>query len=701
MKSYSPIKLVLVCMLSFMGVTLMAQTVSRSKPWSVRMAESEMIRTPKGWQLDFSTAPKWNYCHGLVLQSMMDVYDRYGDKKFYDYALAYADTMVQNDGSIMTYKVDDYTFDRLNSGRILFRIYEQEKQEKYKKAMDLLRTQFDGHPRNDDGGFWHKKVYENQVWLDGVYMSMPYYAEYAFRNNDVDVYQDIVNQFRTVAKHTYDAGNDVYRHACDVSKRQKWADPVTGQSQHCWGRAMGWFAMACVDVLDFMPEHEPGREEILAILEKLVKQIKDRQDAKTGVWYQVIDRSGDEGNYLEATCSTMFVYTLLKAVRNGYIDPSYKDVAEKGYRGILKEFVKVDENGIVSIEKCCAVAGLGGKNNRSGDYQYYLNEPIRANDPKAVGPFILASLEWERDQKEPISSVNPLAGDTLVVARDGTGHYRTLAAAIERVRVYMDYDVTIFVKKGVYKEKIIVPEQLQNLEIVGEDRDETIITFDDHANINKMGTFRTYTLKVNGNNLVFRNLTIENNAPQLGQAVALHTEGDCVKFINCRFLGNQDTIYTGGRYARLYFKDCYIEGTTDFIFGPATALFENCHIHCKRNSYITAASTPKEVKYGYVFKKCRITTAENVTKMYLGRPWRPYAYTLFMECELDKNICPEGWHNWGNVDNEKTARYLEYNNIGEGASVKERVKWSRQLTKKEAAEITVENLFMQERDWTF
>ena len=701
MKSYSPIKIVLVCILSFMGVTMMAQTVSRSKPWSVRMAESEMIRTPKGWQLDFSTAPKWNYCHGLVLQSMMDVYDRYGDKKFYDYALAYADTMVQNDGSIMTYKVDDYTFDRLNSGRILFRIYEQEKQEKYKKAMDLLRTQFDGHPRNNDGGFWHKKVYENQVWLDGVYMSMPYYAEYAFRNNDVDVYQDIVNQFRTVAKHTYDAENDVYRHACDVSKRQKWADPVTGQSQHCWGRAMGWFSMACVDVLDFMPEHEPGREEILAILEKLVKQIKARQDAKTGVWYQVIDRSGDEGNYLEATCSTMFVYTLLKAVRNGYIDPSYKDVAEKGYRGILKEFVKVDENGIVSIEKCCAVAGLGGKNNRSGDYQYYLNEPIRANDPKAVGPFILASLEWERDQKEPISSVNPLAGDTLVVARDGTGHYRTLAAAIERVRVYMDYDVTIYVKKGVYKEKIIVPEQLQNLEIVGEDRDETIITFDDHANINKMGTFRTYTLKVNGNNLIFRNLTIENNAPQLGQAVALHTEGDCVKFINCRFLGNQDTIYTGGRYARLYFKDCYIEGTTDFIFGPATALFENCHIHCKRNSYITAASTPKDVKYGYVFKKCRITTAENVTKMYLGRPWRPYAYTLFMECELDKNICPEGWHNWGNVDNEKTARYLEYNNIGEGAIVKERVKWSRQLTKKEAAEITVENLFMQENDWVF
>ena len=699
MNQHSICKFIVGSILLFSTVSGLAQKVSVSKPWSVRMAESEMIRTPKGWQLDFSTAPKWNYCHGLVLQSMMDVYDRYGDRKFYDYALAYADTMVQNDGSIMTYKVEDYTYDRLNSGKILFRIYEQEKKEKYKKAMDMLRTQFDGHPRNDDGSFWHKKSYPNQVWLDGVYMSLPYYAEYAFRNNDVEVYKDIVNQFAMVAKHTYDAQNDVYRHACDVSKRQKWADPVTGQSQHCWGRAMGWFSMACVDVLDYMPVHEPGREQILAILNKLAKQMKNRQDAKTGVWYQVIDRSGDEGNYLEATCSTMFVYTLLKAVRKGYIDPSYMEVAEKGYRGILKEFVKVDDNGVVSIEKCCAVAGLGGKNNRSGDYQYYLNEPIRANDPKAVGPFILASLEWERLPKSPISSVNPQAGDTLVVARDGTGQYRTLAEAIERVRVFMDYDVTIFVQKGIYKEKLIVPEQLQNVEIVGEDRDETIITFDDHANINKMGTFRTYTLKVMGNNLTFRNLTIENNAPQMGQAVALHTEGDCIKFINCRFLGNQDTIYTGGRYARLYFKNCYIEGTTDFIFGPATALFEDCHIHCKRNSYITAASTPAEVKYGYVFKKCKITAADSVTKMYLGRPWRPYGYTLFMECEMGDFMAPEGWHNWGKKTNEETARYLEYNNTGKGADKKGRVAWSRQLTKKEVEEITAENMFGTGYKW--
>ena len=230
----------------------------------------------------------------------------------------------------------------------------------------------------------------------------------------------------------------MYRHACDVSKQQKWADPVTGQSQHCWGRAMGWFSMACVDVLDFMPVHEPGREHIIAILNKLAKQIKARQDAKTGVWYQVIDRSGDEGNYLEATASTMFVYTLLKAIRKGYINPSYMSVAEKGYRGILKEFIKVDDNGVVTLDKCCAVAGLGGKNYRSGDYQYYLSEPIRPNDPKGVGPFIMASLEWERLPVKPQSPATPLAGDTLVVARDGSGQYRTLAEAIERSTIGKD-----------------------------------------------------------------------------------------------------------------------------------------------------------------------------------------------------------------------------------------------------------------------
>ena len=289
--------------------------------------------------------------------------------------------------------------------------------------------------------------------------------------------------------------------------------------------------------------------------------------------------------------------------------------------------------------------------------------------------------------------------DTIVVSRDGTGNFRTLQEAIESARAFMDYTVTIYVKNGVYKEKVIVPSWVENIDIIGEDRDKTIITYDDHANINKMGTFRTYTVKVEGSDITFKNLTIENNAAQLGQAVALHTEGDRLKFINCRILGNQDTIYTGAKFTRLYFKDCYIDGTTDFIFGPSPALFEDCIIHSKRNSYVTAASTPKEAKYGYVFKHCKLTAEPGVDKVYLGRPWRPYAYTLFIECELGKHIVLAGWHNWGKQSNEETARYMEYKNTGEGANASERVAWSKQLTKKEAEAVTVDAIFSTQSNW--
>ena len=289
--------------------------------------------------------------------------------------------------------------------------------------------------------------------------------------------------------------------------------------------------------------------------------------------------------------------------------------------------------------------------------------------------------------------------DTIVVARDGTGDYRTLTEAMEGIRAFMDYKVTVLVKKGVYKEKVILPSWLENVDFIGENVENTIITYDDHANINKMGTFRTYTLKVEGSSITFKNLTIENNAARLGQAVALHTEGDRLKFINCRILGNQDTIYTGAKFTRLYFKDCYIDGTTDFIFGPSTALFEDCIIHSKRNSYVTAASTPKEAKYGYVFKHCKLTAEPGVDKVYLGRPWRPYAYTLFIECELGKHIVSAGWHNWGKQSNEETARYMEYKNTGEGANASERVAWSKQLTKKEAEAVTVDAIFRTQSNW--
>ena len=269
--------------------------------------------------------------------------------------------------------------------------------------------------------------------------------------------------------------------------------------------------------------------------------------------------------------------------------------------------------------------------------------------------------------------------DTLVVARDGTGEYRTIQEAVEAVRPFMDYTVTIYIKNGIYKEKLVIPSWVKNVQLVGESAEKTIITYDDHANINKMGTFRTYTVKVEGNDITFKDLTIENNAAPLGQAVALHTEGDRLMFVNCRFLGNQDTIYTGTEGARL--------------------LFTNCELHSKRDSYITAASTPQSEEFGYVFKNCKLTAAPGVKKVYLGRPWRPYAATVFINCEFGNHIRPEGWHNWRNPENEQTARYAEFGNTGAGADTSGRVAWAKQLTNKEAMKYTPQNIFKESSNW--
>lgn len=276
----------------------------------------------------------------------------------------------------------------------------------------------------------------------------------------------------------------------------------------------------------------------------------------------------------------------------------------------------------------------------------------------------------------------------IVVAADDSGDYKTVGEALRKVRGDFDDPVTIFIKNGIYREKLLVNATVNNLTIEGENPDSCIITWDDYAALRNMGTSATYTCKVEGNNITFRNLTVENAAGQVGQAVAMHTIGDRIRFINCRFLGNQDTLYTGGRNGRLYFEDCYIEGTVDFIFGAATAFFNRCHLHGKADGYFTAASTAAETHVGYVFYKCRLTTEPEVRSMFLGRPWRPYASTYFIKCEMDGNINPQGWNNWGNEDNESTARYGEYGNTGKAASTDHRVSWAKMLTADEAARIT-------------
>lgn len=281
----------------------------------------------------------------------------------------------------------------------------------------------------------------------------------------------------------------------------------------------------------------------------------------------------------------------------------------------------------------------------------------------------------------------------IVVDKSGKGDFTTIQEAIHAVRAFdPDYTTTIFVKEGIYFEKIVIPDYIRDLTIVGESRDKTVISNNDHAQINNMGTFRTYTMQIRGEDITLKDITIENNAPPVAQAVALHTEGDRISLINCRLLGNQDTLYTGRENGRLYFHNCYIEGTTDFIFGPSTAWFEHCDIHCKKNSYITAASTPKEVEFGYIFNHCTITVDDHVTSVYLGRPWRPYAMTLFMHCELPKEINPNGWDNWRNPENEKTSRYAEYNNSGAGSDTAPRVNWMKVLSPEEARKVTLEEV---------
>ncbi len=289
---------------------------------------------------------------------------------------------------------------------------------------------------------------------------------------------------------------------------------------------------------------------------------------------------------------------------------------------------------------------------------------------------------------------------TIVVAADGSGDYTSLQAAIDESRAFAPGGVVIQLKKGIYKEKITIPSWRTNISIIGEDAENTIITWNDYSGQEGVNTFNSYTLKVEGNDFYAENITIENTAGRdVGQGVALHVEGDRAEFFNCRIIANQDTIYAGVDNSRQYYKDCFIEGTTDFIFGPATAVFEDCIILCKKDSYITAASTSPNQKFGFVFLDCQLKVSDEAQKVYLGRPWRDYAKTVFINTEMDAKIRPEGWHNWSRPEAENTVFYAEYNSTGEGAEKAERVSWAKQLSKADANAYTLKNIFSLEGSW--
>jgi pectinesterase len=281
----------------------------------------------------------------------------------------------------------------------------------------------------------------------------------------------------------------------------------------------------------------------------------------------------------------------------------------------------------------------------------------------------------------------------FTVAKDGSGDYKFIQDAIDAIRVYPLGPITLYIKNGVYNEKIELPSSNTDVTFIGENVDSTIIVFNDYSGKGKHTTFTSYTAKISGNRFVAENITFSNNAGAVGQALALYVDADKAVFRNCKFMGNQDTIFASGENARQLFTNCYIEGTTDFIFGPATAVFQNCTIRAKSNSYITAASTAPGKIHGYVFLDCKIIADSAVTKLHLGRPWRANAKTVFIRCSLPKAIVPEGWNNWSNAENEKTVYYAEYKNTGEGAAITQRAKWAKQLSDKEAKKYTVENIF--------
>ncbi|MDR1756441.1 MAG: glycoside hydrolase family 88 protein [Culturomica sp.] len=384
-------------LLSLFVLLFFSCTQEEKIPWSVRMAESEIKRNPELWQVDFLKKPKWDYTQGLMAQALMATAETYGKQEFFDYTEQFARQFVDSTGAILTYKLEDYSLDRLNGGKFLWKMWRRSGEERYKAAALLLRSQLDAHPRTHEGGFWHKKIYPWQMWLDGLYMGAPFYAQCAGEQNRPEDFNDVIDQFTLVYRHTYDPRTGLNFHGWDESREQAWADPETGCSPHVWGRAVGWFFMALTDVLDFIPAEHPRRGEITELLVRVAEGVKNTREPASKVWYQVLDEPERAGNYLEASASSMFVYALLKAVRMGYLpaDP-YLTVAEESYQGVIRQFVRQEADGTVSLTRCCAVAGLGGNPYRDGSFEYYVGEKIRDNDPKGVGPFILASLEYEK-----------------------------------------------------------------------------------------------------------------------------------------------------------------------------------------------------------------------------------------------------------------------------------------------------------------
>jgi unsaturated rhamnogalacturonyl hydrolase len=374
-------------------------TTVTGKTWPERIAQSFLLIHPDS--INYPSEMKsrrWNYEQGLMLEAFYQMWQLSGDIIYFQYIVKNLDYYIQEDGTIRTYKFQEYQLDNITPGRAALRLYDRTKNIKYRLAADTLRYQLSVQPRTNDGGFWHKKIYPYQMWLDGLYMAGPFYACYSMMFKDTAALDDMINQFLLIAKHNYDERSGLYFHGWDESKQQRWANPQTGCSPNLWGRSLGWYAMALVDVIEYIPENHFKKNELLKILNSLAVNMLKQRDDRTKLWYQVVDKPNEKGNYLEASVSTMMAYTFAKGANRGYLPIEFRTRAKETWMGILEHLVSIDTSGIVHLTHVCSVSGLGGNPYRDGSVAYYVGEPQRTDDFKGYGPFLLTAIELERSK---------------------------------------------------------------------------------------------------------------------------------------------------------------------------------------------------------------------------------------------------------------------------------------------------------------
>src|SRR5579862_1854823 len=362
--------------------------------WSQRLADSEMGHRGDSLKWKPGGKAKWDYTTGLFTFALLKLNEYVSDPHAVQFATDTIGSFIVRDGEISGYQPQDESLDNIAPGRTLLALWPLTHEERYREAAALLRQQLETQPRTRDGGFWHKQRYPDQIWLDGLYMAEPFYAEYAKLFSQPDSFNDVAKQIHLADEHTYDPQSGLFYHGWDEDKSQPWANPITGTSSNFWGRAMGWYAMAMVDVLDYFPTNHPARPKIIATFQKLCAGVVKYQDPRTGLWWQVVDQGGRKGNYLEATASSMFVYAMAKGINRGYLPRHYEPAVLKGYHGIIQNLIRDDGVGKWSLTHCCSVAGLGY--GRDGSFAYYVNEPVVDNDLKGIGPFILAGIEVQQ-----------------------------------------------------------------------------------------------------------------------------------------------------------------------------------------------------------------------------------------------------------------------------------------------------------------